>query len=344
MSRESLFSQSGSTFNMTVKFLIIRFSSIGDIVLTTPVMRNLKQQVDDAEIHFLTKNQFRSILDNNVYVDKVHVLEGSFKQTAKALKSERFDYVIDLHNNLRSARVKLNLKMLSFTVKKLNYEKWLMVKFKQNRLPDVHIVDRYLNTIRFFLNEPDKNGLDYFIPQKDEVDLHSLPKDFHTGYVGWVIGAKHNTKKFPKSKIISIVDSINYPVVLLGGPEDYEDGKYIEENTSGTVLNCCGKYNLNQSASFTRQAQLVVSNDTGLMHIAASFGKNIISLWGNTIPAFGMYPYVEKKKSVIMENNNLDCRPCSKIGFKKCPKNHFKCMNDLKNQEISKSIEIFLQL
>ncbi len=329
---------------MTVKFLIIRFSSIGDIVLTTPVMRNLKKQVENAEIHYLTKIQYSDIVLNNVYVDKVHILQNAFKETIRILKKEHFDYVIDLHNNIRSARVKLNLKMLSFSFKKLNYQKWLLVKTKKNYLPDVHIVDRYMDTIRFFISEFDSKSLDYFIPAFDEIDIQSLPVPYHHGFLSWVIGAKHNTKKFPKSKITEIIRQINYPVIILGGPDDYDDGRYIEDNSTGNVVNACGKYNLNQSASLLRQADVVISNDTGLMHIAAAFDKKIISLWGNTVPAFGMYPYISEKHSIMIENKNLNCRPCSKIGFQKCPKTHFKCMNDLNNEEIVKSIHNFLQL
>ncbi len=329
---------------MTVKFLIIRFSSIGDIVLTTPVMRNLKKQVENAEIHYLTKNQYSNIVSNNSYVDKVHVLQHSFKETIRVLKNERFDYVIDLHNNIRSARVKLHLKMLSFSFKKLNYQKWLLVKTKINKLPEIHIVDRYMDTVRFFISEMDSNGLDYFIPEDDEIDIQTLPASFHKGFVAWVIGARHNTKKFPKLKITEIADQINYPVIILGGPDDYNDGRYIEDNAEGNVLNTCGKYNLNQSASLIRQSDVVVTNDTGLMHIAAAFNKSIISFWGNTVPSFGMYPYIPEEHSIMIENKNLTCRPCSKIGFQKCPRKHFKCMNDLNNMEIIKSIRNFLQL
>lgn len=328
---------------MTVKFLIIRFSSIGDIVLTTPVIRNLKNQVEGSEIHYLTKKRFSTIVENNVFVDKVHILQDSFRATIKNLRNEKFDYIIDLHKNLRSNRVKFQLRVLSFNFNKLNYQKWVLVNFKKNMLPQLHIVDRYLDTIRLFIDKPDSKGLDYFIPDGDEVNISSLPGEFQGDYVGWAIGAKHNTKKFPKLKIVEIINEIDIPVILLGGPEDNGDGDFIAKKTHTPVLNYCGRGNLNQSASLIRQAKLIITNDTGLMHIAAAFNKNIISLWGNTVPSFGMYPYVVEKQSVIIENNNLACRPCSKIGFQKCPKSHFKCMNDLNNRTIIDNIRNFYQ-
>ena len=116
--------------------------------------------------------------------------------------------------------------------------------------------------------------------------------------------------------------------MLLGGPEDKNAGAEIAAKIGEQVFNACGKFNLNQSASLVEQADKVLSNDTGLMHIAAAFNKPILSFWGNTIPEFGMYPYMPQKPqlSTLMQVEGLRCRPCSKLGFKKCPKKHFYCM------------------
>jgi len=328
---------------MVTKFLIIRFSSIGDIVLTSPVVRNLKIQVEDAEIHFLTKDIYKDILINNPYIDKVHTLKNSFKVVINDLKAESFDYIIDLHNNLRTARVKFALKRMSFTFKKLNWEKWLITNFKINKLPKVHIVDRYLDTIGHFIEKPDDEGLNYFLPVKDEMNLLKLPKDFPYGYIAFAIGAKHTTKKLPPVKIASICKLIEYNVILLGGTEDKEAGDWIVLNSGDHVINRCGVFNLNQSASILRQAKLVISHDSGLMHIAAAFRKRIISIWGNTVPAFGMYPYKPDDKSLIVELKNVPCRPCSKIGFKRCPKKHFKCMQMI-NEKLVADVALLLTL
>jgi ADP-heptose:LPS heptosyltransferase len=130
------------------KFLIIRFSSIGDIVLTTPVIRCLKQQVPGAEVHFLTKKNFRGLVDPNPYVDKVQVLDGSWDLMIHQLQEENYDYIIDLHHNLRTLRIKRALKGVpAFSFRKLNFKKWLLTVFKINLLPAVHIVDRYLETL-----------------------------------------------------------------------------------------------------------------------------------------------------------------------------------------------------
>ena len=313
---------------MKVKFLIIRFSSIGDIVLTTPVVRCLKEQVEGAEIHYATKKQFVSILEGNPYIHKIHILDKSLNKLIDDLQAESFDYIIDLHHNLRSSIIKFRLRRMSFSFNKLNFEKWLMVKFKKNRLPANHIVDRYLETCKFFDVINDNKGLDFYIEPKNEVDLNLLPPEYNSGYIAFVIGAKHATKQLPENKIIELCNQINKPLMLLGGPEDNAKAERILEKThKSSIFNACGKFNLQQSASFVKQAQIVISHDTGLMHIAAAFKHKILSIWGNTIPEFGMYPYVPNKQYTVFEVKGLKCRPCSKIGFDKCPKGHFNCMN-----------------
>ncbi len=319
---------------MATKILIIRFSSIGDIVLTTPVVRNLKLQNESVELHYLTKKQYAGMLEENPYVDKVHTLDKSFEELIPELQSEQFNYIIDLHKNLRTLRVKRKLNVESFSFSKVNWEKFLMVNFKINRLPDIHIVDRYMETVKQFVQKNDMQGLDFFIPEDDEVNVKNLPENFHSGYIAFAIGAQHSTKRLPDDKIISICKKTDRPIVLLGDKNDAIVAQKVVSAVGDNIYNACGKYNLNQSASFVKQAELVITHDTGLMHIAAALKKRIISVWGNTIPEFGMYPYLAAEGSEIVEVKNLKCRPCSKIGFNSCPKKHFKCMNDMDENRI----------
>ncbi|MDZ7936681.1 MAG: glycosyltransferase family 9 protein [Emticicia sp.] len=302
------------------KFLILRFSSIGDIVLTTPVIRCIKTQYPDAEVHFATKKQFKVLVENSPYIDKYHLLEKSLNPFIKTLQSEGYDYVIDLHNNLRTSIIKLKLGKKSFSFDKLNFKKWLLVNLKINQMPDVHIVERYLKTVETLGIKNDLKGLDYFIPEKDKVPINEP-------YVAYAIGGQHFTKKLPISRIIEICQKIDKKIMLLGGKEDIPAAEEIEKSLGNKIINSCGKYNLNQSASLVHQAEYIITHDTGLMHIAAALKKKVISIWGNTVPEFGMYPYLTEFS--IIENKELSCRPCSKIGYSKCPKEHFKCMNEL---------------
>lgn len=311
------------------KILIIRFSSIGDIVLTTPVIRCIKEQKPTTEIHFLTKTSFKSILENNPHLTKIHTIEKDVKEVMEQLQKENFDFVVDLHNNIRSIQTKNGLGKPSSTFKKLNFKKWVLVNLKIDKMPKVHVVDRYMDTVAQLGIKNDNKGLDYFIPAKDEVSISSLPASHQKEYIGFVIGAKHFTKQLPTEKIISICKKINKPIVLLGGKEDNKRAEEIEKAVGGSIYNACGKYNLNQSASIIKQASKIISHDTGLMHIAAAFKKEIISVWGNTVPSFGFTPYLPDSKSKMVEVKNLSCRPCSKIGYDKCPKGHFKCMMEI---------------
>jgi heptosyltransferase-2 len=312
-----------------MKFLIIRLSSIGDIVLTTPVIRCLRQQMPDAEIHFLTKEEYRGVISSNPYIDKIQVLGTSWDLMIHQLQFEEYDHIIDLHHNLRTLRIKRALKTAkAFSFKKLNIQKWLLTALKINRLPDVHIVDRYMDTVRSFGVSNDGKGLDHFFPLQDRVKDKDLPISHMFGYVGIVIGGALNTKKLPAHKLKQLCAGIEYPVLLLGGKEDFATGEEIASEDPIKIYNACGKFSLHESADLIIRSKIIVSNDTGLMHIAAAFKKPILSVWGNTVPSFGMTPYYgnDTVKSAISEVEDLRCRPCSKIGYDKCPKGHFKCM------------------
>ncbi len=310
-----------------VRFLIIRFSSIGDIVLTTPVVRNLKKQVEGTEIHFLTKKKFSKLVENNPYIDKIHTFDNNLPELLNQLKEIEFDYVIDLHKNLRSLRVKRALHRISFSFHKLNIKKWVYVRFKINRLPDIHIVDRYMKTLSLFNVKNDKAGLDYFF-NPNFVPETELPGTHKNGFITTVLGANHYTKQIPNEVLTDVLNKTGKPTVLIGGTKEIEISTDLTNQLEVPVVNLCGKLTIDDSASIIKSSRVILTPDTGMMHIAAALQKPIVSVWGNTTPALGMYPYMPQKKDLyyIAEVNELKCRPCSKIGFDKCPKKHFNCM------------------
>lgn len=321
-----------------MKVLVVRFSSIGDIVLTTPVVRCLKQQIPNAEIHFLTKQKFRTILAENPYIDTLHTIEKSIDEITPKLKSIGFDVVIDLHNNLRTRTLAWKLGVTTHRFPKLNLQKWVYVNFKINRMPEVHIVERYFEAVKSLGVTNDFLPCDYYIAQKDVVHIEETLGLQPDTYVAFAMGAQFATKRLPNHKIREICEKLSLPVVLLGGPEDAENGAAIQKGLPH-VINTCGQFTLGQSASIVQQAKTVIAHDTGLMHIASAFEKHIVSIWGNTTPSIGMYPYMPRKKDFsIHEVQNLACRPCSKIGFKACPKKHFACMEKQDIEAIVKSV------
>ena len=333
-----------------MKFLIVRFSSIGDIVLTTPVIRCLKKQVPGAEIHFLVKEAFRDIVEHNPHVDKLHVLAHSWELMIEELKLENYDYIIDLHHNVKTLRLKKDLNLKSFSFYKLNIQKYLLTSLKINLLPDVHIVDRYMKTVASFGVKNDGEGLDHFISSREETKREDIPASHYAGYIAGVIGAAHGTKQWPVHKWKEFCKAMDHPIILLGGKGDAAAAREIASIDDVKVYNACGKFSINESADLVRKAKLVITHDTGLMHIAAAYKKPIISLWGNTVPSFGMYPYYgenflaarQKKIYDIVQVNKLWCRPCSKIGYDKCPLGHFKCMEKIEVQTVLNAANAFL--
>lgn len=326
-------------FFMSQKILVIRLSSIGDIVLTSPVVRCLKQQLPHAQLHFLCKPAFAGIVAPNPYIDKVQVWQNNLLATAQLLKKEHYTHIIDLHHNQRTLLLRWLLGAPATAYNKLNLQKWLAVNLKYFALPKVHIVDRYMETVHFLGVKNDGLGLDFFILPDDAVNItQRFPMIGSQPYVAFAIGAAHATKRLPAHKIITICELLNRQVILLGGKEDAHTGSQIAHKLPHKVINACGQLRLGQSASVIEQAQKVITPDTGLMHIAAAFNKPIMSLWGNTLPEFGMYPYLPARGGnafEVAEVKNLPCRPCSKIGYAHCPQKHFRCMELIDENKVA---------
>ncbi|RYZ98135.1 MAG: lipopolysaccharide heptosyltransferase family protein [Sphingobacteriaceae bacterium] len=309
-----------------MKILVIRFSSMGDIIYTTPVVRCLKKQLTGAEIHFLTKPAFKYIYDNNPCVDKLLLLKDNLSDTITDIKAEGYDHIIDLHNNLRTAIIKLRTGINASTYKKQTIRKWLSLKFNLKLVPPTHLVERYLQAVKFLGVENDGAPIDYYIKKDHRID-ELLPASHQNGYTAFIIGATHFTKRMPNSKIISICRAINLPVLLLGGNDVANNGDEIAAALNGKAYNACGKTTLDESVFLVSQANSIIGFDTGLTHIAEAFNKPIASVWGGTVPELlGVQPY--HVKNALVAGIELPCRPCSKFGLPKCPLGHFKCMND----------------
>ncbi len=319
------------------KILVIRFSSIGDIVLTSPVIRCLAAQLPGTEVHVLTRKANEGLFKTNPSVKKTFVYDKKLSEVIDLLRNENYDHIVDLHKNIRSFRVRFALRKPAGSFPKLNIQKYLLVRFKIKLMPEIHIVDRYFEAVKPLGVMNDGKGLDYFYSSPNQLNAGKLISGLQNGYYAIVIGGKHTTKIFPAEKVIEVCRLLDKPVVLLGGKEDESRGKMIADSLKTNVFDVCGKLSLDESAEVLKHASAVLTNDTGLMHIAAAMHKPIVSVWGNTVPGLGMYPYLpgEPQKSVIIENKEISCRPCSKIGFDACPKGHFNCMMTLNSSEIA---------
>jgi ADP-heptose:LPS heptosyltransferase len=325
-----------------MKFLVIRFSSIGDIVLASPVLRCIKTQIPNAEVHFLTKAEYKMVMDANPYIDNFFYLQNNIDDIIVQLKLENYDYVIDLHKNFRSIKIKKALGKKTLTINKLSFEKILLTKLHINIMPKRHITLRSLNTVKELGVKDDGKGLDYFIDEKDKIKQSDIPDTHVAGFIAIVIGASYFTKKMPLHKLKELCSKINFPIILVGGKEDAVTGEAIALIDSTKIFNACDQFNLNGSASIVQNAALVISHDTGLQYIACAFNKKILAIWGGTSPLLDVEPFygsafLSTQNKSPYQNfivPNLRCQPCSKYGKNKCPLGHFKCMEEQNIDEI----------
>jgi len=325
-----------------MKVLVVRFSSIGDIVLTSPILRALKLQLD-AEVHFITKDKFRSVVAKNSRIDKIYTFKKEITEITSDLKKEQYDYIIDLHKNLRSKRLILTLGVKSISFDKINIEKWLRVHTRVNYLPKVHLVDRYFAGLKKLNIRDDGEGLEYFHGIKESDLVRIIPRG---KYIAIVLGATYYTKRIPKDKIVFIVENAALPCVLLGGNDVKELAKELT-TLAPNAINMVGVISLNESAAMVKHSQFTITGDTGLMHIAAAFKVPTMVFWGSTAHDLGMYPYygnLHNVTSIDIVNKEINCSPCSKIGKDVCPKGHFKCMLDLKDDVILEGLKALTKI
>jgi len=319
-----------------MRLLFIRFSAIGDIVLASPALRCAKLQIPGAEIHFLTKKSMKAVSESNPYVDQFHYFDKDLSTTIQELKACHFDYIIDLHKNLRSLRIRLALGVPYLSYNKLSVEKFLLTKFQVNRMADRHISMRSVDTLAPLGVSYDGKGLDYFVPSKV-----SQPVFFPEGYVALVIGASYATKKLPLDSLKVLCSQIPHPIVLVGGKEEVADGEALALLDPTRIVNTCGAYSLHESALIVQKAKVVISHDTGMLYIACAFEKNVIAIWGATSPALQVEPFMpDDSKAQVFQSivPDLPCQPCSNFGTKTCPKGHFACMKKQDLPEIARQV------
>jgi len=317
------------------KVLIIRFSSIGDIVLTSPVSRLLKAK--GYEVHYLSKKSFKGLLETNKNIDKVFCIDSQVSEIIEELKNECYDFVADLHWNIRSKQVLKALNVPFKKLDKLNLNKLMLVWFKWNIMPKGSVVERYIDVVSDLGIENDNKGLDYFIPKGVEVNWR---EDFEVErFISFVIGGQHEGKMMSPTKIKEVCLALPLPVVLLGGPDDMEKGEWIEAHGEGKIINAAGKYSLNESSYLLDQSACVISHDTGLMHIASALNKPVVSLWGGTVPELGFAPYMPGRRSEEIGVKHF-MRPSSKLGRRKGVYRLFNFMDAIPVEKIVAAVNL----
>lgn len=312
------------------KILVIRLSSIGDIVLTTPVLRSLRAGQPDAEIHYLTKKAFVPLLQHNTNVDKVIAFEGDLSATLRLLQAESYDFILDLHSSLRSRLIRLRFPLTPSAVyPKDNLRIRLYTRFRMGRLPARHTVQRYAAALRKLGCVLDAGSLDFPLPEEARLLAAQLiGRHFTTRPIAVALGGNFATKRWPKEHFLTLLKALGTPVVLLGGPAERADAEWIASQLDQQVLVAAGEYDLLLSAALMAHCGRAITHDSGFMHIGVALGVQLYTLWGSTVPELGFGPY-QTTRARILQVEGLACRPCSKLGFDACPLGHFKCMVDL---------------
>jgi len=315
-----------------MKVLFIRFSSLGDVLLTTPIIRTFRTHFPNAEIHFLTKKQFAPLMENNPHIDTLICFDAeneSMLQLIIRLQKEHYTHIIDLHDKLRSALIKRFVPGKVFTYKKKhNYRKKLL---KDHDLkPISSTVDLYASVLENFDLSLDEKKLDFFLPENEKAIAASFLSSNKKRIVTISPGTSWHTKQYPaeyyKKLIRNLLDNYDVKVVLIGTEQEKNLTTELAALSENKILNLGGRTTLIESAVIIKHSYLFISGDCGPMHIAAAFEIPQIAIFGPTHPKLGFAPLNPNAEVLTLD---LDCSPCTLHGNNRCPESHFKCMMDL---------------
>ncbi len=307
----------------TKKILLIRLSSLGDVILTTPLLRSLKKQYPRLIIDFCVREDFADVLRHNPNISNLILYrkdDSTIRNIKTSIAGSGYDLIIDLQNNYRSKFILTGLNTTILNFRKNIFLKLLLVKFKINLLTGKQgIPQRYAKVLHGF--ELDNDGLEIFSPDSVNADIPDADN-----YIGICPGSLHFTKTWPYSYYIELGEVIKlhgYKLLVFGGKREMHLCKTIADAVPGTI-NLCNNDDLYKTIVNMKKCKAVITNDSGLMHVASALKLPVLAIFGSSVKEFGFTPY--KTNYTIIENRSLKCRPCSHIGKSECPKKHFECM------------------
>ncbi len=332
----------------TSKKLLIRLSSAGDVLLTSPLLKIIREREPDSEIHFVVKSSYADLVRLNPNVDRLHLVqEGGdiheLERLRKELISERFELTLDLHNNFRSVYLRRGTAPEIRVITKDIFKRTLLVRTKFNFFRSVRPVAlKYAQTYDSSVTEvprPEVFVAPETIAASDRLwtagGKDSRPSVFLCP------GARHFTKRWPANYWRTLTESLtkDYRVVLLGSIEDSDLCHDIANGLD--VYDFAGRLSIMESTAMLTRASAVVTNDSYLMHAANALGKKVVALFGSTVREFGFFPYAVENR--VLEVDGLSCRPCSHIGLEECPRSHFKCMMETTPQAVEAAVRALLK-
>lgn len=334
------------------KVLIIRLSSIGDIILTTPMLRVLKSVYPNCELHYVTRREFGELLQHDPHIDRLIQIDAEEGRTGLRamnllLVREEYDAVFDLHNNFRSRVLRNGLSSHIHRVHKRGLRRLLLVKAHINRYQNaVAVPDRYIETAADYGLLPDNDGPELFltndIRMSARMKLRAAGIDPAVPSIGLCPGAKHFTKRWPSEHFASLVKDESLhgeQIVIFGGDDDAQTAAAIRQTSLARIHDMTGRLTLLETAAAMEHCHSLVTNDSGLMHMATAMKRPVVALFGSTVREFGFFPY--HSLSTVLEVADLSCRPCTHIGRASCPKGHFNCMQRITPGSVIEALNIF---
>lgn len=369
---------------VVINILIIRLSSIGDIILTTGIIEYIKKKYPNSNIYYLTDRTFVSLLEANPNIYRVIPYNKTLNfQEQKLFKSlllqelkrdeglNHFDITIDLHNNFRSRIFRKGISLTVYKVAKHRLRKLSLVHFKplynllyKNTEQEYHTIKNYFSAIKRLPNSTSTTANEFsdfyhtYLYLKAKNILKSEEVTYLNNSIIIAPGAKHFTKRYPITKMVELCKKIltkfnHTNLVFIGGQEDQiisnsiiqailstESGNFDKGFDKNRIKDYTGKTDLATSAEIIKQANLIICNDSGTMHLASSTDTPIIAIFGSTTTNLGFSPIAKKFKIIEVD---LDCRPCTHIGRSSCPLVHFNCMNLIDNDKIIQSIQELIE-
>ncbi|MDD5686626.1 MAG: glycosyltransferase family 9 protein [Elusimicrobia bacterium] len=313
-----------------MKILIVRLSSIGDIILSTPLIRCLRNKFPDAQIDFILKKEYSELLSRNPYISNLILYDGRVFEFSKRLKSEKYDVIIDIHRNFRSFLLLLFAGTKVLKYKNFALKRFFLVEFGINLYKEnIPVSRRYLDTVRPLGVLDDNKGLDFFIDEKV-----NNKTNISGNCIGFCPVSVWKTKRWSEEYFVKlagkILETYNHEIMLFGGKNDFQYCENIKNKIGNKAKNLCG-LSFQESALLLRKCKYLFTNDTGLMHVAEALKVPVAAFFGPTVKEFGFYPDI---KTSYVFSKNLSCKPCSTKGSNICSVADFKCMKNISVEEV----------
>jgi heptosyltransferase-2 len=330
------------------RILVLRLSSIGDIVLTMPLLKHLAQHFPSAIIDFVVKKEYADLMRSNPYINTLRVVDKKegwpgLKRLKKEIKAQDYELILDVHNNPRTRYLTLFSKATVRRYKKYRLLRFFLINLKYNlyeRIIPVH--RRYLNTVAEWVHDVDSDLEFHLDPDAERgVTRFMQSKNFSAQqkHLALVPGAGFANKRWPVhyfAELAGKTSSEGWQIWLLGSPTERHLGKEIEKLGDSGAINLIGELSLMQSASVLARMNAIVTNDSGLMHIADALNVPVVAIFGPTTRELGFYPV--SPNSRVVEHEQMPCRPCTHMGADSCPKDHFRCMLELTSDVITDKV------